>query len=346
MENNNSPILVTGGNGYIASWIIKYLLEDGHTVIATVRSTSNQKKVKHLLDIAANAKGKLSIVEADLLKEGSFDAAAKGCEIVMHTASPFILDIKNPQKELIDPALNGTKNVLGAVNRSRTVKKVVLTSSVAAIFGDAIECEQTKGKMFDESHWNTTSSLEHNPYSFSKVLAEKAAWDIQKTQNSWELVTINPAFVLGPSLSADSQSESIKLMSDIVKGKLMFGVPELYIGYVDVRDVALAHIKAAFSDNAKGRYITVATSGGFIEMANQIREQYGNKLRIPKSTLPKWLLLIVGPSQGLTRKYSQKNLGYKVAFDNSKIKCDLGMEFRPLKETMLDHTAQILGNRK
>jgi len=159
------------------------------------------------------------------------------------------------------------------------------------------------------------------------------------------MVTINPAFVLGPSLSADSQSESIKLMTDIVKGKLMFGVPELYFGYVDVRDVALAHIKAAFSDKAKGRYVTVATSGGFIEMANQIREKYGKKLRLPKSTLPKWLLLIVGPSQGLTREYSQKNLGYKVAFDNSKIKKDLGMQFRLLKETMLDHSEQILAKQ-
>jgi nucleoside-diphosphate-sugar epimerase len=346
MENNSSPILVTGGNGYIASWIIKYLLEDGHSVIATVRSLSNQKKCAHLSEIAAQSKGKLQIVEADLLKEGSFDAAAKGCEIVLHTASPFILDIKDPQKELIDPALNGTKNVLGAVNRSGTVKKVVLTSSVAAVFGDAIECEQTKGKMLDESHWNNTSSLKHQPYSYSKVLAEKAAWEIQKAQNNWEMVTINPAFVLGPSLSADSQSESIKIMTDIVKGKLMFGVPELYLGYVDVRDVAKAHIKAAFSDQAKGRYITVATSGGFIEMANQIRDKYGKQLRLPKNTLPKWLLMVVGPTQGLTIKYMQNNLGYKVAFETSKIKRDLGMQFRPLKETLLEHAEQILAKGK
>jgi nucleoside-diphosphate-sugar epimerase len=125
--NFNKPILVTGGSGYIASWIIKYLLEKNHTVRFTVRNIDNADKYKHLIDITKNSHGKLKVFEADLLKNGSFENAMKDCELIFHTASPFkISNTNDPQKELIDPALEGTQNVLNSANKTPSIKQIIL----------------------------------------------------------------------------------------------------------------------------------------------------------------------------------------------------------------------------
>ncbi len=195
---NKSVITVTGGTGYIASWIVRDLLNQGHNVRITVRDKSNVEKYQHLLDIEEKTEGELSIFEADLLTIGSFDSAVCGADFVMHTASPFVLDDSgNTQKSLIDPAVNGTRNLLDAVNRSNSVKRVILTSSIAAIYGDNVEMRDKGLKSLDETIWNESSSLTHNAYSFSKTEAEKAAWEIAKKQDKWDLIKIHPGFVLG-----------------------------------------------------------------------------------------------------------------------------------------------------
>src|SRR5437868_6000302 len=154
------PVLVTGGNGYIASWLVKYLLEDGINVRATVRNPSDDKKVGHLKQIASKSRGRLSLFKADLMQDGAFNEAMRDCELVFHTASPFvIMGIKDAQKELVDPAVKGTRNVLEAANRNNSVKRVVLTSSVVSVYGDAADMKQTKNGVFTEEHWNTTSSV-------------------------------------------------------------------------------------------------------------------------------------------------------------------------------------------
>ena len=116
-------ILVTGGTGYIGSWVIKGLLENGHTIRLSVRDKRSTAKYQFLADMAEKSDGNLEIWEADLLKPGSFDQAAQGCDSIAHMASPFRLKIKDPQKDLVDPALNGTINVLEAANNSGTVRK-------------------------------------------------------------------------------------------------------------------------------------------------------------------------------------------------------------------------------
>ena len=127
MNERSKTVLVTGATGYIASWIVKFLLEKGHTVHAAVRNKEDKEKTKHLDEIASKSKGELKYFESDLLNGGSYTKAMKDCEIVFHTASPFIMDSKNPQAEVIDPAVKGTRNVLSSVNETETVKKVILT---------------------------------------------------------------------------------------------------------------------------------------------------------------------------------------------------------------------------
>ncbi len=192
--------------------------------------------------MAENTPGSLESFEADLLKEGSFDEAARNCQAVIHMASPFILQTKNPVKELIEPAVLGTKNVLTAAKRSDTVKKVVLTSSVAAVYGDKIDLKEQGLTEFTEKQFNNSSMPRHQPYSYSKVMAEREAWKIAEEQDQWKLVVINPAFVMGPPLFFKLDSESIRFFKDIIGGKLIFGVPRLKFGFVDVRDVAKAHV--------------------------------------------------------------------------------------------------------
>jgi len=190
-------VMVTGGTGYIGSWIVKDLLDRGYIVRMTVRDKSNRSKYEQLVLMAEKSKGKLEIWEANLLKEGSFDEAAKGADAIIHVASPFTLKFKNAQKELLDPALRGARNVLNAASKSGTVKKVVLTSSVAAIYGDSSDMQELGLDEFTEEHFNTTSSAQHQPYSFSKTIAEKEAWKLFKQQNFWKLVVVNPSFVIG-----------------------------------------------------------------------------------------------------------------------------------------------------
>jgi len=183
--DKTKPVLVTGATGYVAGWIVKRLLDEGVIVHAAVRDPADYKKIKHLNDLALKTHGKIHFFKADLLDQGSYEEAMNGCEIVFHTASPFTLNISDPQKDLVDPAVLGTQNVLDAANKTTSVKRVVLTSSCAAIYGDTADKESVPNGVFTEEHWNTTSSLDHQPYSFSKTAAEKAAWSIANTQSRW-----------------------------------------------------------------------------------------------------------------------------------------------------------------
>lgn len=328
-------ILVTGGTGYIGAWVAKGLLEKGYIVKLAVRNKNNREKYKFLMDIADEEKGSLEIFEANLLQEGSYDEAAKDSDAIIHMASPFYLNVKDPQKELVDPALKGTINVLEAANRSKKVKKVVLTSSVAAVYGDSIDMSNKGLKTFNESHFNDTSSLKHQPYSYSKVLAEKKAWEMAEQQNDWKLIVVNPSFVIGPALFQHSKSESLKFVNDIISGKLKNGVAELYFGFVDVRDVAEAHIYC-LENEAEGRHILAERVTDMLSFVNIIRDQYGNRFKLPKSNFPKWLIALIGGLFGITRKFVLNNVGYPIQFDNSKSKEKLGLEYIPLEKTVKD----------
>ena len=345
--DKDKPVLVTGATGYVAGLLVKKLLKEGFTVHAAVRDPDNADKLKYLNKLAKNYNGEIKYFQADLLKEGSYSKAMKDCEVVFHTASPFSVNVKDPQKELINPALLGTRNVLESVNQTSSVKRVVLTSSTAAIYSDNADLLKIPQGVFTEENWNTQSSLKHNPYSYSKTLAEKEAWKMAKAQNRWDLVTINPALVVGPGINPHATSESFSLIRQLGDGTMKSGLPDWGIGIVDVRDVAKAHFKAAFTPEAQGRYITCGHNSSFPEMAEALVEKYGEKYPIPKKTLPKWLVWLAAPmvNKAMTRKSVQLNVNYPFKADNSKSIESLGMKYRPLKESMNDFFQQMVENK-
>lgn len=368
----SKPVMVTGANGYVASWLVKKLLDEGMTVHAAVRNPNDEKKIAHLKEMASHADGEIKFFKGDLLTPGSYTEAMQGCELVYHTASPFSTSVKDPQKELIDPAVKGTENVLNSVNEVSSVKRVVLTSSCAAIYTDAIDTVNAPGGMLTEEIWNNTSSLDYQPYSYSKTLAEKKAWEMQASQTDnpqtdlpakgtkagrsrisqtersrslqsegkrWDLVTINMSFVVGPVMNAqNATSESVNILKMLGDGQMKMGAPKMGVGIVDVRDVAEAHFKAGFTPGAEGRYITSAHNSDFLEMGTVLLPKYGKQFPLPKKALPKWLLMLIGPmvNKLFTRKFIRNNVNVPWKADNSKIKRELSMTFRPLKETVED----------
>lgn len=342
------PVMVTGATGYVAGWLVKELLEAGLTVHATVRHQAQESKRAHLNELARRSPGSIKYFEADLLDDGSFAEAMEGCAIVFHTASPFIVNVKNANAELIEPAVQGTRNVLTEASKTPTVKRVVLTSSCAAIYGDNADLKSTKNGAFTEEDWNTSSTERHNPYAYSKTEAEREAWNIAKAQDQWDLVVINPSAVMGPGVSPYATSESFNIIRQMGDGTLKAGVPDWGMGAVDVRDVAKAHLAAAFNPDAQGRYIVCGHNSSFPEMAHELLEKYGDEYPIPRKTVPKFLLWLFGPmvDRSFTRKMISRNVGHPWIGDNSKGVTELGLTYRPLKETMNDFFQQMIETKQ
>ena len=271
----------------------------------------------------------------------------EGCELVFHTASPFTSDFEDAKKDLIEPAVKGTDNVLSQANKTASVKRVVLTSSCAAIYTDAKDVQDAPNNILTEDIWNTTASLDYQPYSYSKTLAEKKAWNINKQQKQWDLVTINPSLVMGPPLNPKATtSESFSLLKQLGDGTFKMGAPKIGIGLVDVRDVAEAHYKAGFTPSAKGRYITSAHNTNFVELGEALAPKYGDSYPVPTKAIPKWLLLLIGPyvNKSLSREFIRNNVNISWRADNSKIREDLNINFKDMQKTMEDSFQVLIDN--
>lgn len=337
--------MVTGGTGYLGSWVVKTLLEKGYIVRLAMRNTKDQAKTKYLFDIAQGSPGSLELWEANLLREGDFNEAAKGCIAVIHMASPFNLRFNDPQKDLVEPALKGTQNVLNAATLAGSVKRVILTSSVAAIHGDNIDMKESGINEFTEEQFNSSSSLNHQPYSFSKITAEKEAWKIYNNQEQWRLVVINPSLVMGPPLGRNTNSESLVLMKDMLTGKYRSGAPDLMFGFVDVRDVAQAHALAMENDQAQGRYLLAERVMDLYGFSRLIKSIYGKKYKLPLMKAPKFLVALFAPAFGLTRKFVQRNVGHHIKLNNNKSREQLHLTYTPLETTVKDmiERMEVLG---
>jgi len=327
-------VLLTGGSGFIAAHVLDYLLEHGHSVVTTVRSQEKANKIKEAHPKVGKDRLDFSIVE-DIALEGAFDEAVKSdppFEAVIHTASPFHFNIIDIQKQLLDPAFIGTTGVLKSIKKNApTVKRVVITSSFAAIINPYKG--NWPGHVYTEEDWDPLTHEEALKdsgagYRASKTFAEKAAWEfVGKEKPNFTLATLNPPLVLGPIVhylnSLDALNTSNQRIRNAIVGQFKDGIPPsgTFI-WIDVRDLALAHVRAMELPEAGGKRF-FATAGYFSnrEVVDIIRKnfpEYKNKL----------------PDESVKGgDYPEDGL-YK--YDNRRVQEVLGIKFRSLDTSVVD----------
>ncbi|MFN5126798.1 MAG: SDR family oxidoreductase, partial [Bradyrhizobium sp.] len=294
-----STVLVTGGSGFIGVHTILQLLAGGHAVRTTVRNPDRSKDVIAMLrEGGADTADQVGFATADLLRDDRWHEAAKGCDYVLHVASPLGAHAPEDENELIVPAREGTLRVLRAA-RDAGVKRVVVTSSFAAIgYG-----HPPQAAPFDETVWSNLDGPDVQAYPKSKTLAERAAWDfVAREGNGLELAVVNPTAVFGPALGPDF-SESIGIIKALLDGA-MPAVPRIHFGLVDVRDVADLHLRAMTSPKAKGeRFLAVAgETMSVLQVARLLRNKLGSKARrVPRFQAPDWMMRLAARRNPLAR---------------------------------------------
>ena len=341
-------VLVTGASGFIASHVITQLLEQGEFAVrGTVRSLQKEEKVKPLRELVPNPKIPLELVEADLLKADSWPAAVEGCRYALHIASPFPLrEPRNDaemQELLIAPAVEGTKNVLKACAEAG-VKRVVLTSSIAAVSAGMVGCSSHPvDKPYSEEDWSPPEECQG--YERSKTLAEKAAWNFLKElpdEKKFELVVMNPSYVLGPVVSRAAGEGSVAMLQKILSGNLP-GVFAINFPLVDVRDVAAAHIKGMTVEEANGhRFILVSGNLWMSEVAEIIQKEFdpqGYKIKTRK--LPKFLLWL-GSIFDSSAKKILPVVGKQLTYDTTPMKTVLGIESIDQQKMLIDMAYSLI----
>jgi nucleoside-diphosphate-sugar epimerase len=283
-------VLVTGGSGFIASHTILQLLNAGHRVRTTIRNLNREPEVRAMLKQGgAQAGDRLTFFVADLQNDSGWAAAVADCDYVLHVASPFPANVPTHEDELIVPAREGALRVLRA-SRDASVKRVVLTSSFAAIgYG-----HPPQSAPFNETNWTVATGNDVTAYVKSKTLAERAAWDfIAREGRDLEFSVVNPVAVFGPVLGPD-YSTSVLLIQRLMSGTVP-GSPRLSFGVVDVRDVADLHIRAMTHAAAKGERF-LAVSGDFMlihDIAKVLKNRMGEAgKKVPTRQLPNWLVRI------------------------------------------------------
>ena len=343
----SNRVLVTGGSGYLGAWIVKMFLQEGFIVHTTTRDMQNETRIYALRKLQEQYGENLKIFSADLLVPNSFDKAMQGCTFVIHSASPYIFTkVKNPKEMLLRPALEGTKNLLKSVEKTDCIKRVVLTSSIVALFDHAKAIYFEKEGIVSVNDTNKDATLKTNPYAFSKTVAEQFAWQQQKKSQRWSLVTIHPGAIFGPSLSKRTDGTSVSMMRQFLDGSFKSGVPKLWLGVVDVRDVAFAHLQAAIDGHNGARYIVVAKSMRLLEIAQTMQHnKFALKDKLPKREIPKWLLWIFAPFLGMQRRYVANNVGYPIKFDDENTRAHLKLNYYASINTFDDHIEQLLRDR-
>lgn len=326
-----SKVLVTGGSGFIGSYCILQLLEAGYEVRTTVRNLNREDDVRAMLKSAGMEAGnRLTFVAADLTEDAGWNVAVAGCEFVQHVASPFPAGPPKHEDDLIAPAREGALRVLRA-SRDAGVKRVVLTSSFAAIgYGmDPLD------RPFDERDWSDPNA-EIGAYAKSKTLAERAAWDFVKREGGgMELAVVNPVGVFGPALGKD-YSTSILIIQKMLDGA-MPGLPKVWVGAVDVRDVADMHLRAMTQAPAAGeRFLAVA--GDFLaiaEMAAMLKKNLGDAAKkVPTRELPNFLVRLAALADP-TVKLILPELGKKKNGTSAKAQRVLGWKPRSAEEAIV-----------
>lgn len=337
-----AKVLVTGATGYIAQHIILQLLEQGHVVRASVWKKANSQKVLTTIgthiskDIELHRKLEFTVL--DLNKDIGWDRAMQGIDALIHTASPVPLNQPKDENKLIRPAVDGTLRALNAAHKAG-VKRVVFTSSIAAIMGNGGKFT----KIRTENDWCDIGLKNVSPYTKSKTLAERAAWDfVAREDVEIDLTTINPGFVFGAPLEFRIGA-SLSLIRRLLRNKDI-ALPNSGFVCVDVNDVAQMHVTALETKASFGnRYIAVGGHVWLSEIVNILAAEFPNR-KLPTRNAPNWLIRLLG--MAITDlKYLSDDLGIKREASTIAAQTDLNIQFRNVKQSIIETAHYMIDNK-
>ena len=327
-------VLVTGASGFIAEHCIIELLKNGYSVKGSLRSMNREQEVRDAVKTETDDT-KLEFCKLDLLEDDGWEDAMWDCDYLMHVASPFVIEDPKDENELIKPAKEGTLRALNAAKKAG-IKRVVLTSSVAAVNSHMMSGTS------DHTTWTDINSKYVTPYQRSKTIAEKAAWDFYNNQdnsNKMELAVINPGGVMGPQLGNDLGGASTQIVSQLISGKFPM-IPALSFPFIDVRDVAILHLKAMTTPEADGKRFIAAHSEPtwMYEVAEVLSAAGYEKIKLKKA--PSFMLKLIGLFDNKTKSLVPM-LDKYVPCDNSQTVKILNWEPMPWEQAFIEHAKSI-----
>lgn len=331
-------VLVTGITGFLAQHVVVQLLAKGYTIRGMLRSKKRAEEVRSVLRKFDPRGDEIEFVEADLSSDAGWAEAVKDCTYVQHIASPFPAVHPKDEMELIRPARDGALRVLKAA-KAAGVKRVVLTSSLAAI---AYGHGDKRAEVSDETMWSNPEGPDNTPYTKSKTIAERAAWDyVNGEGKGLELVAINPTGILGPAMSKDV-STSLEIPIRLLNGKTP-GVPRIGFSFVDVRDVAECHVRAMELPEAAGqRFLATHDFLWFNEAADILRQRFPEyDSKIPKRKVPDFALKLMAVFQPVY-KQTVTELGRTRKASNAKASRVLGVKFRTAEEALVASAQSLI----
>ena len=327
-------VLVTGASGFIAEHCIIELLKNGYSVKGSLRSMNREQEVRDAIKTGASDEN-LEFCKLDLLEDDGWEDAMWDCDYLMHVASPFVIEDPKDENELIKPAKEGTLRALNAAKKAG-IKRVVLTSSVAAVNSHMMSGTS------DHTTWTDINSKYVTPYQKSKTIAEKAAWDFYNNQdnsNKMEMAVINPGGVMGPQLGNDLGGASTQIVSQLISGKFPM-IPALSFPFIDVRDVAILHLKAMTTPDADGKRFIAAHSKPtwMYEVAEVLSAAGYEKIKLKKA--PSFMLKLIGLFDNKTKSLVPM-LDKYVPCDNSQTVKILNWEPMPWEQAFIEHAKSI-----
>ena len=327
-------VLVTGGTGFIGLHCLQQLLDKGYKVRTTIRSESRKQEVMDAMKKHSSNCENLEFFIADLLNDDGWKEAVEGSKYVLHVASPFFLGEPENEDVFIKPAVEGTLRVLKAC-ADADVEKVVLTSSFAAVgYGHPREKE-----VYTEEDWSSVDG-EISPYAKSKTLAEKAAWEfVENLEESkkFELTVINPVAVTGPMLTSDIGSSNDFLLK-LISGS-MPACPKIHMGYIDVRDVAKAHIFSMTEEKTDGERIILSENEMFFAEVGKTLNEAGFK-KSPTKEMPNFLVKIMSLFVG-ELKTLLSALNRKGDIDKTKAKSFFNWDYISTEQSVTETAQQL-----
>jgi dihydroflavonol-4-reductase len=337
-DNCDRTVLVTGGTGFLGGWCIAALLDRGYQVRTTIRDLARENDVRAALAVAGAGErdDALTVLAADLSSDTGWPEAVAGCAYVLHVASPFPPAQPRDPDELIEPARDGALRVLQAA-LDAGAERIVLTSSVASVRNGG---PPSNGSAYTEEDWTDGDNTSLTPYTRSKTIAERAAWELVRDAGATErLAVVNPGAIIGPALSSD-RSFSLELIERLMKGA-MPALPRLGFSLVDVRDVAALELLAMTSPDAGGkRLIATDQFMWMAEIAEVLRNSLGDEAaKVPTRVAPNLLIKAVSLFDSSVRSFSG-DLGKRIEFNNERAR-GLGWSPRPVKDSIVD-TARSL----